>query len=107
MCVFTDQIFAVSLQEDERSKEASTAELADAESESNEIRRFELLRHELIELEKRVQRSTNQPENDEVSFQHLLYLKYVHIIKFGNSYVTEMYESIGEISNGQVDQSID
>ena len=38
-----------------------------AESESNEIQRFEILRKELIELEKRVQRSTDQSENDEVS----------------------------------------
>ncbi|KAK9127860.1 hypothetical protein Syun_016657 [Stephania yunnanensis] len=51
--------------DDERSKVASTVELADAESESNEIHRFERLRHELIELEKRVQKSTAQPENDE------------------------------------------
>eukprot|EP00257_Ricinus_communis_P022061 XP_015581689.1 uncharacterized protein LOC8269720 [Ricinus communis] len=38
-----------------------------AESESNEILRFELLRKELMELEKRVQRSTDQSENEEVS----------------------------------------
>ena len=36
------------------------------DSESNEIRRFELLRNELIELEKRVQRSTDDSQNDEV-----------------------------------------
>ncbi|BAT96102.1 hypothetical protein VIGAN_08298500 [Vigna angularis var. angularis] len=35
------------------------------EQESNEIRRFELLRNELIELEKRVQRSAYQSENNE------------------------------------------
>ncbi|XP_021892467.1 uncharacterized protein LOC110810578 isoform X1 [Carica papaya] len=34
-------------------------------SESNEILRFELLRNELIELEKRVQRSAEQSENEE------------------------------------------
>lgn len=33
--------------------------------ESNEIRRFELLRNELIELEKRVQRSTDDTQNEE------------------------------------------
>ena len=36
------------------------------ESESNEIHRFELLRNELMELEKRVRRSTDQYENEEV-----------------------------------------
>lgn len=35
--------------------------------QSNEIQRFELLRIELIELEKRVQRSADQAENEEVS----------------------------------------
>ncbi|KAJ0981424.1 hypothetical protein J5N97_009679 [Dioscorea zingiberensis] len=40
----------------------------DSESnESNEIRRFELLRNELIELEKRVQRSTDDTHNEEES----------------------------------------
>ncbi|XP_050227484.1 uncharacterized protein LOC126677078 isoform X2 [Mercurialis annua] len=38
-----------------------------AESESNEILRFELLRNELMELEKRVQRTTDQSDNEEVS----------------------------------------
>lgn len=36
------------------------------DSESNEMWRFELLRNELIELEKRVQRSTDQSDNEEV-----------------------------------------
>lgn len=36
------------------------------ETESNEIHRFELLRNELMELERRVQRSTNQSEIEEV-----------------------------------------
>ncbi|KAH9674478.1 LETM1 domain-containing protein [Citrus sinensis] len=36
-----------------------------ANSESNEIHRFELLRNELMELEKRVQRSADQSENGE------------------------------------------
>ncbi|XP_064985204.1 uncharacterized protein LOC135583914 isoform X1 [Musa acuminata AAA Group] len=35
--------------------------------EINEIRRFELLRNELIELEKRVQRSTDESQNEEES----------------------------------------
>lgn len=35
-------------------------------SESNDIYRFELLRNELIELEKRVQRSADQSEIEEV-----------------------------------------
>ncbi|KAK9921379.1 hypothetical protein M0R45_029890 [Rubus argutus] len=35
------------------------------ELESNKIQRFELLRNELIELEKRVQRSADQSENEE------------------------------------------
>ncbi|XP_062168200.1 uncharacterized protein LOC133874321 isoform X2 [Alnus glutinosa] len=46
----------------------SNTDVADsvvADSESNEIRRFELLRNELIELEKRVQRSADQSENEE------------------------------------------
>ena len=38
-----------------------------ADSEPNEIRRFEVLRSELIELEKRVQRSADQSENEEVN----------------------------------------
>ena len=36
--------------------------------ESNEIQRFELLRNELIELERRVERSAKQSENEEVFF---------------------------------------
>lgn len=36
------------------------------DSESNEMWRFELLRNELIELENRVQRSTDQSDNEEV-----------------------------------------
>lgn len=34
--------------------------------QSNEIQRFELLRNELIELEKRVQRSADEAEDEEV-----------------------------------------
>ncbi|XP_037494364.1 uncharacterized protein LOC105635877 isoform X2 [Jatropha curcas] len=44
--------------------EQSTSDEGIAETGSNEILRFELLRNELIELEKRVQRSTDQSEND-------------------------------------------
>ncbi|CAK7341915.1 unnamed protein product [Dovyalis caffra] len=43
----------------------TTTSIGIGESESNEIRRFELLRNELMELEKRVQRSTDQYENEE------------------------------------------
>ncbi|KAL2554241.1 LETM1-like protein [Forsythia ovata] len=39
------------------------------DSESNEIQRFELLRSELIELEKRVQKSTDRYEYDEEEIQ--------------------------------------
>lgn len=46
--------------------EQTTTDIDVAESESNEIRRFELLRNELIELENRVQRSADQSENDVV-----------------------------------------
>jgi len=41
------------------------------EQEPNEIHRFELLRNELMELEKRVQRSAYQSENNEVRLKHL------------------------------------
>ncbi|KAJ6749997.1 hypothetical protein OIU85_000607 [Salix viminalis] len=43
----------------------TTTSMGIGESESNEIRRFELLRNELMELEKRVQKSTDQYENEE------------------------------------------
>ncbi|XP_059462174.1 uncharacterized protein LOC132191251 isoform X1 [Corylus avellana] len=45
--------------------EQNTSNADVADSESNEIRRFELLRNELIELERRVQRSADQSENEE------------------------------------------
>lgn len=41
--------------------------LLSIDSEPNEIRRFEILRNELIELEKRVKRSTDQSVDEEVS----------------------------------------
>lgn len=49
----------------------STLNAGVTESESNDILRFELLRNELIELEKRVQRSTDQSENEEVQLMLL------------------------------------
>ena len=42
------------------------------DSEPNEIYRFELLRNELIELEKRVQGSTDDSLNEEVSSNQTL-----------------------------------
>lgn len=59
--------------------EQTTASVSVAESESNEIQRFELLRKELIELEKRVQRSTDQSENEEVSLNILFLVVLVSI----------------------------
>lgn len=49
----------------------NTSNAGVTESESNDILRFELLRNELIELEKRVQRSTDQSENEEVQLMLL------------------------------------
>ncbi|KAK4281697.1 hypothetical protein QN277_013158 [Acacia crassicarpa] len=45
--------------------ELPTSTVGVADFESSEIRRFELLRNELMELENRVQRSTYQSENEE------------------------------------------
>ncbi|XP_015878833.3 uncharacterized protein LOC107415073 [Ziziphus jujuba] len=45
--------------------EQTASNICAVDSESNEINRFEHLRNELIELEKRVQRSTGQSENEE------------------------------------------
>ncbi|KAL5739990.1 hypothetical protein ACOSP7_028872 [Xanthoceras sorbifolium] len=45
--------------------EQTTSNIGVANSESNEVRRFELLKNELIELEKRVQKSADQSENEE------------------------------------------
>ncbi|KAA8518533.1 hypothetical protein F0562_016007 [Nyssa sinensis] len=50
---------------DDESFEEITASIGVAGSESNEIQRFELLRNELIELEKRVQKSADRSENEE------------------------------------------
>ncbi|XP_020110980.1 uncharacterized protein LOC109725950 isoform X3 [Ananas comosus] len=46
-------------------QDAAIAKMNNQDSESNDIRRFEALRNELIELEKRVQRSTDDAENEE------------------------------------------
>ncbi|XP_026439593.1 uncharacterized protein LOC113338377 isoform X1 [Papaver somniferum] len=45
--------------------QAAVSSTGDIDSDSNEIRRFEILRNELIELENRVQRSSQQSENEE------------------------------------------
>jgi hypothetical protein len=57
--------------------EQNTSNADVGDSESNEIRRFELLRNELIELERRVQRSADQSENEEVDLKDLscLYIR--------------------------------
>eukprot|EP00262_Sarcandra_glabra_P006652 TRINITY_DN19043_c0_g1_i1.p1 TRINITY_DN19043_c0_g1~~TRINITY_DN19043_c0_g1_i1.p1 ORF type:complete len:929 (+),score=183.48 TRINITY_DN19043_c0_g1_i1:66-2852(+) len=46
-------------------EQEASAKMGDTNSESNEIYRFELLRRELIELEKRVQRSTDESQHEE------------------------------------------
>ncbi|XP_043723866.1 uncharacterized protein LOC122670904 [Telopea speciosissima] len=51
--------------EDEHCEMSTTENMGDVDSGSNEFQRFELLRHELFELEKRVQKSTDQSENEE------------------------------------------
>ncbi|XP_077230297.1 uncharacterized protein LOC143863504 [Tasmannia lanceolata] len=51
--------------DDEPCEQATSANRSDANPESNEIHRFELLRNELIELEKRVQRSTDGTQKEE------------------------------------------
>lgn len=43
----------------------------DQDEKSNEIRRFKLLRDELIELERRVQRSTDESRNEEVTDEYV------------------------------------
>lgn len=58
-----------------------------AESELNEIHRFELLRNELIELEKRVQRNADQSDNEEVNVEllnnlYMIFLMVLHYILF-------------------------
>ncbi|XP_042512406.1 uncharacterized protein LOC122087374 isoform X2 [Macadamia integrifolia] len=49
----------------EHDEMSTTEDMGDLDSGSNEFQRFELLRHELFELEKRVQKSTDQSENEE------------------------------------------
>ncbi|MCL7031229.1 hypothetical protein MKW94_008629 [Papaver nudicaule] len=53
--------------EGENLEQTTASDMGDADSDSNEIRRFELLRHELIELEKRVQKSSQQSENEDIA----------------------------------------
>lgn len=48
--------------------EQETAREETADSESNEIQRFENLRSELMELEQRVQKSADRFEYEEVHF---------------------------------------
>ncbi|KAM1184498.1 hypothetical protein ACFX15_013428 [Malus domestica] len=52
-------------QSDNELIEQTVSSLEFEDPESNRIQRFELLRNELIELEKRVQRSADHPENEE------------------------------------------
>jgi len=52
------------------------------DQEPNEIHRFELLRNELIELEKRVQRSAYQSENNEVCLKHSISFKFMILYFF-------------------------
>ena len=59
-------IFFYNTQVDEYT-ERSRENVDSVDSESSEIYRFELLRNELIELEKRVQGSTDESVEEEVS----------------------------------------
>lgn len=45
-----------------------TSDIDVMNTELNEFHRFELLRNELIELEKRVQKSSEESETDEVHY---------------------------------------
>lgn len=66
--------FIMLFSQDNESVELSCQSSADAgKSGSNEVHRFELLRSELMELEKRVQRSTAYSENEEVIYKYSLY----------------------------------
>lgn len=55
-----------------------------ADTESTEIQRFELLRNELIELEKRVQKGSDRSDSEEVilTVSTLLYFTHVTVILF-------------------------
>lgn len=61
----------------ENNIEQSAPNVGVVDQEPNEIRRFELLRNELIELEKRVQRSAYQSENNEVRLKHSISYKFM------------------------------
>ncbi|CAI9780235.1 unnamed protein product [Fraxinus pennsylvanica] len=69
------------------------------DSESNEIQRFELLRSELIELEKRVQKSTDQYEYDEEEIQTRdVALRYSNEVKGAQLVQVQKKESVIEKS---------
>ncbi|XP_034223401.1 uncharacterized protein LOC117633758 isoform X3 [Prunus dulcis] len=57
---------AASLKEDNEFVEQTASNIDFEDPESTKIQRFELLRNELIELEKRVQRSADQSENEDI-----------------------------------------
>lgn len=70
-----------------------------ADSESNEIHRFELLRNELMELEKRFQRSADQSENGEVYLILLTTISTFHssgfiLLDISMRMIPYMYESL-------------
>lgn len=71
--------------------------------ESSEIRRFELLRNELMELEKRVQRSAYQSEN-EVCLKHSTTYRlqfYIFILhtKLSNNKILHRYVCVFHFSS--------
>lgn len=80
MLLLSQQLWKIlsCMQEDELF-ESDTVNTAVADSKSNEILRFELLRNELIELEKRVQKSANQSENEEVPLTLLSRTAYISL----------------------------
>lgn len=65
----------------ENNIEQSAPNVGVVDQEPNEIHRFELLRNELIELEKRVQRSAYQSENNEVRLKDSI--SYMFMILYG------------------------
>lgn len=58
-------ILALHMMQENEFVEQSGSSFVD--SDINELRRFELLRSELMELEKRVQRSADQSDDEEVN----------------------------------------
>lgn len=79
MVLLSNQSFATlyCLQENYIEQPAPNVEVVG--QEPNEIHRFELLRNELMELEKRVQRSAYQSENNVVHLKHLNLMIYKRI----------------------------